>query len=535
MEFNSLQNQEEACKNYILSQAFNGWEHYKTYTDGGISGGTMKRPGLINMMDDIKDGLIQNVVVYKIDRLSRSIIDFHKMMQVFEEYNSNFVSITQAFDTSTSMGKLTMNMLLSFAQFEREVSSERISDKLAASKRKGFWTGGCPPLGYDVIDKKLIPNKKEALQVKLIFEKYLELGSIRKLRDHLFEIGIKGKKWTTNKGTTLGGGILTHSMLSKLLRAKIYIGRIENKKEKKSYPGRHKAIIEKKLFDKVQALIKSNRNNLRETYCIDSNLLSNKITDADGNIFKNQKSSKKYTRKYRYYALKGKYIPAGEIEDITFQVIRSLLNSPPHQFLNDSQVRGFKSIDFDNLTPEEQKQLVRSMITKIIYHRSRLIYFIKVDDLSYLKNIKKKDYVNVEENTPFGSKVCMSIDKSHLIIEADIHINNRPFSNRYIGKGEKLISVSEKNNNLIKALSFAWRYGKMYWDGMSLRTIGAREHKSDRTVYKYINLNYLSPNIVNNIMGSNVPSHVNLQTLFSIASKHHDFQDQERVFYNSEP
>ena len=165
LEFNSLHNQEEACRSYILSQAFNNWEYFKTYTDGGISGGTMERPALKQMLEDIRHGLIQTVVVYKVDRLSRSIMDIHNMMKEFDNYGCSFVSITQAFDTSTSMGKLTLNMLLSFAQFEREVSSERVRDKIRASKAKGLWTGGVPKLGYDIKDKKLVINPIEAEQV----------------------------------------------------------------------------------------------------------------------------------------------------------------------------------------------------------------------------------------------------------------------------------------------------------------------------------------------------------------------------------
>lgn len=161
LEFNSLHNQEDACRSYIMSQAFNNWEYLKTYTDGGISGGTMERPALKQMLEDIRRGLVQTVVVYKVDRLSRSIMDFHNMMKEFDKYGCSFVSITQAFDTSTSMGKLTLNMLLSFAQFEREVSSERVRDKIRASKAKGLWTGGVPKLGYDIKDKNwsLIPSR----------------------------------------------------------------------------------------------------------------------------------------------------------------------------------------------------------------------------------------------------------------------------------------------------------------------------------------------------------------------------------------
>ena len=191
-EFNSLQNQEESCKAYIASQSFNGWQYYKTYSDAATSGGTMERPALKQMLDDMAHGLVNTVVVYKVDRLSRSILDFHNMMKYFERYGANFVSITQSFDTSTSMGKLTLNMLLSFAQFEREVSSERVRDKIRASKAKGLWMGGNPPLGYDVIDKKLVPNAVEATNVRKLFEKYLELQSVNALTEYAVAHKISG-------------------------------------------------------------------------------------------------------------------------------------------------------------------------------------------------------------------------------------------------------------------------------------------------------------------------------------------------------
>ena len=199
MEFNSLQNQEEACKAYILSQAFNGWEYYKTFSDGGISGGTMERPGLQALLEEIRARNIQVVVVYKVDRLSRSIFDFHKMMQEFSKYDCNFVSITQSFDTSNSMGKLTLNMLLSFAQFEREVSAERVRDKIAASKAKGLWMGGTIPLGYDIEDRHLVVNEKEAEIVRQIFQKYSEIQNMQAVAEWLNGQGLHTKKWIARR------------------------------------------------------------------------------------------------------------------------------------------------------------------------------------------------------------------------------------------------------------------------------------------------------------------------------------------------
>lgn len=237
LEFNSLHNQEDACRSYIMSQAFNNWEYFKTYTDGGISGGTMERPALKQMLEDIRRGLIQTVVVYKVDRLSRSIMDFHNMMKEFDKYGCSFVSITQAFDTSTSMGKLTLNMLLSFAQFEREVSSERVRDKIRASKAKGLWTGGIPKLGYDIKDKKLVINPIEAEQVRSIFEGYLQCGSLAELEKFAEIKGFKHKGWITNKGEQKGGKPFKISALHRLLHEKLYLGMIENKRTGQAFKG----------------------------------------------------------------------------------------------------------------------------------------------------------------------------------------------------------------------------------------------------------------------------------------------------------
>ncbi|MCD4785276.1 MAG: recombinase family protein [Candidatus Eremiobacteraeota bacterium] len=617
-EFNSLHNQEEACKNYILSQAFNSWEYYKTYEDGGISGGTMKRPSLKRMLHDMKKGLVQTVVVYKVDRLSRSIIDFHNMMKEFEKHNCSFVSITQAFDTSNSMGKLTLNMLLSFAQFEREVSSERVRDKIAASKKKGLWTGGCPPLGYDLSDKKLIPNPKEAEHVRFIFEKYLEVKSLSKLREFLSNTDVRTKKWVSETGFEKGGKVFFSSMLSRLLRSKVYIGKIESKKDGVSYPGKHQSIIDRKLFDRVQSLIDDNRNQFNKAYNKNAYLLSNKISDDRGNVFKNQQCSKKNSRKslkvgsikYRYYALKGKYLPSGDVDEITTKIVRDLLDHPLHNLLSRSQVIEFKAIDFQSLTPNERSNLIRSMINRIIYHNNKLTYFIKIDDLTYLKSSQKKNYLNttnatttyndniastsINEVLPINLSlrsmqhlrdnpmakispltetainneehhsitidadyhneiVCYpgkhneagtrlskdndaiifpSKDAQELIVEKEICINNRPSTNKYLGSGKKMISIGENCDNLIKALSTGWRYEKMSQNGQSIKKIAEAERMAKRTVYKYLNLNYLSPNIINSVMDSEVPTHINLQALFKIASKYPNFNDQERVFYD---
>ena len=263
--FNSLDNQEQSCKAYISSQAFNNWEYTKTYSDGGISGGTMERPGLQEMLSDIAKGIINTVVVYKVDRLSRSILDFHKMMQYFNKYNANFVSITQSFDTSTSMGKLTLNMLLSFAQFEREVSSERVRDKIRATKSKGLWVGGVPPLGYDIQFGKLIVNETERESVNKIFNTYLASHSLLDCRDRIAARGIHGKQWTTRKGETRGGREMTTNIIERILKNQIYLGKLPNKSTGEVFDGQHPAIITQELFDAVQQKLTDNNNHKGRT------------------------------------------------------------------------------------------------------------------------------------------------------------------------------------------------------------------------------------------------------------------------------
>src|SRR6202166_714591 len=226
-DFNSLHAQREACEAFIKSQASEGWRLVKTdYDDGGLSGGTMERPALQRLLADIGQGLIDVVVVYKVDRLTRSLTDFAKMVEVFDAHGVSFVAVTQQFNTTTSMGRLTLNVLLSFAQFEREVTGERIRDKIAASKRKGIWMGGLVPLGYDVRDHCLVVNPKEAATVRLIFQLYIELRSVRQVRDELDRRSIVSKKRLSKNGTCSGGRPFSRGALYELLANPIYIGEI---------------------------------------------------------------------------------------------------------------------------------------------------------------------------------------------------------------------------------------------------------------------------------------------------------------------
>ena len=250
--FNSLHAQREACEAFIKSQASEGWKLVKTaYDDGGLSGGTMERPALKRLLADIGEGLIDVVVVYKVDRLTRSLADFAKMVELFDAHGVSFVAVTQQFNTTTSMGRLTLNVLLSFAQFEREVTGERIRDKIAASKRKGMWMGGVPPLGYDVRERRLVINPAEADTVRNIYERYLELGCVRQLSKELEQRGIKSKVRVSRNGIKSGGCRFSRGALYELLANPIYIGEIRHKQER--HPGQHEAILSKELWEKCSS------------------------------------------------------------------------------------------------------------------------------------------------------------------------------------------------------------------------------------------------------------------------------------------
>ena len=255
--FNSLDAQREACEAYILSQRHEGWHVVPNpYNDGGYSGGNMERPGLKRLLDDIAAKRVDTVVVYKVDRLTRSLADFAKMVEQFDKQGVSFVSVTQQFNTTTSMGRLTLNVLLSFAQFEREVTGERIRDKIAASKRKGMWMGGMVPLGYDLEDRHLVVNPEEANRVKEIFQAYLAEGCVSRLQVYLQKKNIRSKKRLSKTGNASGDNAFARGALYSMLQNRIYLGEIVHKD--RSFPGQHPAIIDQDLWDRVQAQFKAN-------------------------------------------------------------------------------------------------------------------------------------------------------------------------------------------------------------------------------------------------------------------------------------
>jgi len=313
-EFNSLHAQREACDAYIASQRHEGWHGLAAhYDDGGFSGGTMDRPALQRLLGDIRAGKVDVVVVYKIDRLTRSLFDFAKIVEAFDAHSVSFVSVTQAFNTTTSMGRLTLNVLLSFAQFEREVTSERIRDKIAASKQKGMWMGGAVPLGYDAVNRKLKINAEEAKMVRLLSTLYLKLGSVRALQAECDRLGLKTKERTLLDGRRIGGKALSHGHLYLILSNRLYIGRIPHKG--RSYEGEHDAIIDAETWDKVQAQLAANAGRKRgRTSSKHPSLLAGLLFTAEGSPF-TPSHAVNHGRRYRYYVERSLLTPKAAKEE----------------------------------------------------------------------------------------------------------------------------------------------------------------------------------------------------------------------------
>ena len=395
-EFNSLHAQREACEAYVASQRSEGWVLLRgRYDDGGFSGGTLERPGLKALIADIEDGLVDVVVVYKIDRLSRSLADFAKLVEVFDRNRVTFVSVTQSFNTTTSMGRLTLNILLSFAQFEREVTAERIRDKFAASRAKGMWMGGWAPLGYDVQDRKLVVNPAEAKTVRMIFERFVEIGSATVLAKALRAEGV----------TTKRGSPIDKKYLYRMLNNSAYIGEAIHKGE--SYPGEHKPIIDQELWEKVRTILQeSPRKRAARTRAETPSLLKGLLFGPDGAAF-SPTHTRKDDRLYRYYVSQtvlrhgagscpvGR-VPAGEIEAAVIDQLRAVFRQPEivagtwkaarqeHRDITEADVHAaLQQVDptWDELFPAEQARIVALLVERIDIGCEGLNVQLRVDGL----------------------------------------------------------------------------------------------------------------------------------------------------------
>ena len=335
--FNSLDAQRDACEAFIASQKHEGWVALSDhYDDGGFSGGSMDRPALQRLLEGVSNGSIDVVVVYKVDRLSRSLSDFARLTDLFDKHGTSFVSVTQQFNTSTSMGRLTLNVLLSFAQFEREVAGERIRDKIALSKRRGMWMGGLPPLGYDGIDRKLVVNEAEAETVRLICRCYLEAGSVTELKRRLDGEGIVSKRRTFEDGRTAGGVSFSRGAIYQILRNRLYRGEIAHRGE--VHNGNHEPIVDRDLWDAVQARLVDQSQRARGSTSQPTNgaLLAGILFDGTGNRMTPTYSAKG-KRRYHYYVSapmvrggkgEGIRVPAHDLEALVRKAIAAHLRDP---------------------------------------------------------------------------------------------------------------------------------------------------------------------------------------------------------------
>jgi site-specific DNA recombinase len=379
-EFNSLDAQREACEAYIASQKAEGWLLVPDrYDDGGASGATLERPALKRLLADIEAQRVDVVVVYKIDRLSRALMDFSKLVEIFDRNNVTFVSVTQSFNTTTSMGRLTLNILLSFAQFEREVIGERIRDKFAASRKRGMWMGGFVPLGYDVKDRKLVVNEGEAAILRMIFERFTRIGSATTLVRSLRAEGITGKR----------GKLVDKGYLYKLLNNRVYVGEAVHKGT--AYAGEHQAIIDRALWDRVHGILReSPRKRAAHTRAQTPALLKGLIFGPTGRAM-TPAHTRRNGRLYRYYvstdvlkrdasACTVRRVPAAEIENAVVDQLRGLLRAPEiivrtwrmaRQSMGDikeSDVReALERLDplWDELFPAEQARIVRLLVERV--------------------------------------------------------------------------------------------------------------------------------------------------------------------------
>ena len=517
-KFNTLEAQRESGENYVKSQAYQGWEIIPThYDDGGFSGGSLKRPALQQLLQDVEAGLVDMIVVYKIDRLTRSLMDFSRLVEVLDRNQCSFVSVTQNFNTYDSMGRLTLNVLLSFAQFEREVITERIRDKVTASKKKGMWMGGILPLGYNSHNKKLVINEEEATVVRLAFEKYLVLRSEIAVAEWLNENGYT----TMSKGNN---GKFTHMRVSKMLKNVLYAGKIPHKKN--IYEGQHEAIVSQELFDEAQKIKSKNRTGrLAPSRFIEHSLLKGFITcDCCQAAMVSTRSNKK-NKVYEYYtsvrAVKEGFkncqigsIPAGEMDNFVLQQIELIIKSPKIIFvlieeakivrpdIKDVQVldklNGSESF-IHHLSSTTQRQLLMLLVKKIRVNADRIKIIYTELAITLMGNGMKEQLfpnnIDGEENE-IMYRICLRRRRGSLKIFAP----------------EKY--KPDENNPLYLTLikAFVWQ-DKMKKENIFLDELAKREGLSREYIGKVMRMTYLAPDIVTAIVDGAYPKTLSLKKI----------------------
>ncbi|MCC6787763.1 MAG: recombinase family protein [Hyphomonadaceae bacterium] len=476
--FNSLDAQRAACEAYVASQAGEGWQLIKTaYDDGGFSGGSMERPALLRLLHDIDVGRIDIVVVYKVDRLTRSLADFARIVERFDAKGASFVSVTQSFNTTTSMGRLTLNVLLSFAQFEREVTGERIRDKIAASKARGLWMGGNPMLGYDPAGRSLEINRIEAEHVRYIFNRYLELGSVHTLASDLAAKSIRAKAWITKKGKRAGGGVLARGALYHLLRNRHYLGEIVHKG--KPHPGQHAAIIERDLFERVQQSLATNIHERRtRSERPGGSHLSQLVFDDRGNIMSASHSRGKAGKAHRYYVSKaiitGAKADAGSLGRVPARPLEALIDDRLTALAPDGSFTW---------------AWARSIISRVI---------VGADKISVTLG-EEVDAAGLLEAPPAGD----AFDATSRTLTINARLGRRGGSMRMLDpSGRRVVDRPEPSPILIEALAKGWRWRSSLLSGAYANSsaLAEAEGMTQTALHRYLRLAYLAPDLMREIL-----------------------------------
>ena len=488
--FNSLDAQREACEAYVQSQSGEGWNPLPTrYDDGGFSGGSMDRPALQRLLEDIQLGRVDIVVVYKIDRLTRSLADFARIVEVFEAHQVSFVSVTQAFNTTSSMGRLTLNVLLSFAQFEREVTGERIRDKIAASKKKGMWMGGIVPLGYDLPGPRthsLRVNETEADTVRHIFRTYLQLGSVYELERRLVDEGIVSKRTVSRRGREMGGQPLSRGALFQLLRNRIYLGEITHKQS--SYPGLHDAIVDPHLFLRVQSRLDESARRRRSTrQKVATSSLTGRIFDADGQTMSPTFAYGKGRKLYRYY-------------------VSASLQRGGRRELDDKTPRRVSAAALERTLEEVLRRLVPRQQENWI----DLVTRLEIREAVANVWIPSNHLIDAQWNLGRGEAVSDDpADPSLCRITLPLSFKARGGKTRLvIGPNQK----RELDQTLVKALREAHRLvGTGSEDGPRLEAAPANPHKR-----RLVRLAFLAPDIQSKILAGEQPADLTLARLLAV-------------------
>jgi len=514
-EFNSLQAQREACEAFISSQRHEGWVCLRMgYDDGGFSGATMARPALQRLLADIAAGRVDIVVVYKIDRLTRSLADFAKIVEILDARSASFVSVTQQFNTTTSMGRLTLNVLLSFAQFEREVIGERIRDKIAASKKKGMWMGGVPPLGYRVQDRKLVIIDSEAELVRSIFRRYAELGSVRLLKAELETQERKSKSWTSAAGRAIGGKPFSRGALYLMLRNRTYRGEIVHNGQ--SHPSEHPPIIDQLLWDAAQMRLAGNtaeRNAGTRTH--QPSLLAGMLFDAEGNRMTPSYAVKKGTR-YRYYVSRplitqdhregstALRIPAAEIEPLVTSRVRQWLLDPggiyqSTSFADPSAQRRLIARaaeigkSWTELPRTRQRALLTTLIDRIDVGAHQIDIHLRPTRLAALLDVATP-LPSVSDDEP--QILSVTIRLRHAGREITMRID-----------GTDPFATAKPDARLIKLLIRARRFSATLLDsdGVPFAALAKRQGVSPSYFTRLVRLSYLAPDITEAILDGRQP------------------------------